>query len=101
MSDEKEQFEAALKQDRYDTVTRLIYADWLEEHGEDDYAAEQRRMATPEWCNAARGLEEIASQCGQTCTNYHEVCQEQARISQEARDRGIPWEDVDYSSAPS
>lgn len=100
MSDERGQFEAALKQDRYDTVTRLIYADWLEERGEDDYAAEQRRMATPEWCEAARGLEEIASQCGKTCVNYDEVWQEHRKIYQEARDRGIPWQEIDYSSAP-
>jgi uncharacterized protein (TIGR02996 family) len=44
MSDEpdKNLFEEMIRADRYDRVTRLIFADWLEEHGHDDEAVVQR-----------------------------------------------------------
>ncbi len=70
MTVEREAFETALRENRYDTTTRLIYSDFLEEQGEDDYAAEQRRCATKEWCEAAYWMEDFAGECGGTCTNY-------------------------------
>lgn len=36
---------AALGRTPWDQELRLIYADWLEEHGHDDAAGEQRRLA--------------------------------------------------------
>lgn len=67
---ERAAFLAAIKHDRYDTLTRLAYADWLEERGEDDEAAEQRRQATPVWQEADRWLHDFAAKCGETAENY-------------------------------
>jgi uncharacterized protein (TIGR02996 family) len=39
---EYQAFLKALANDPYDQETRLVFADWLEEHGLDDEAAEQR-----------------------------------------------------------
>ncbi len=39
---EQESFELAIKKDRYDQTTRLVFADWLEENGLDDEALIQR-----------------------------------------------------------
>ena len=63
MSDDKEQearFVRALSDDVYDSTTRLVYSDWLEERGRDDEAQEQRRMAAPEWVQARAKLEGAA-----------------------------------------
>lgn len=70
---EQEAFEAALAKDRYDCTTRLVYADWLEERGLDDQAAEQRRMATPEWVEADRWMHEFVKTLGSSCINYDAV----------------------------
>lgn len=67
-----EAFERVLKNFRYDRVTRLAYADWLEEHGYDDEAAEMRRRATPAWEEADRWMHDFADRCGGTCENYGE-----------------------------
>lgn len=40
-----QRFEKALEEKPWDTDTRLIYADWLEEYGFDDEAAYQRKFA--------------------------------------------------------
>jgi len=53
-------FLKALAEDRYDTTTRLVYADWLDEQCRDSESQEQRRLATPEWCAADRWLREYA-----------------------------------------
>ncbi len=37
-------FEAALNDDPNDWATRLVYADWLEDNGYEDYACAQRWM---------------------------------------------------------
>jgi uncharacterized protein (TIGR02996 family) len=69
----REAFEAALAADRYDSTTRLVYADWLEEQGDDDKAAEQRRMATPEWVAADQWMHEFASGLGSTDWDGREI----------------------------
>ncbi len=66
----REAFENALKEDRYDSTTRLVYADWLEERGLDDEAQEQRRMASPAWIEADREMHNFARSLGKDCTNY-------------------------------
>lgn len=70
ISQEREAFEDVIKADRYDQVTRLVFADWLEEHGLDDEAAEQRRMASPDWVEAARWMEEYVKSIGGNVLNY-------------------------------
>jgi len=45
-------FLAAIAADKYDVVTRLVFADWLSDNGYDDESAEQRHRATPEWREA-------------------------------------------------
>jgi uncharacterized protein (TIGR02996 family) len=72
---ERDAFEQALRADHYDAVTRRVFADWLYEHGLDDEAAEQLRMAGDEWVKAARRMEEFASRGGETCVNYYEAAQ--------------------------
>jgi uncharacterized protein (TIGR02996 family) len=61
---QREAFLAAIAADRYDTATRLVFADWLEERGDDDTATEQRRMATREWVEADKWMHEFAGQLG-------------------------------------
>lgn len=67
MTKEQEAFEEALRVDRYNTTSRLVYANYLEEHGLDDEALEQRRMASPAWITASRWMENFAADCGETC----------------------------------
>ena len=54
---EREAFLAALKEDRYDRTTHLVFADWLEDHGMDDEALVQRtwtreRQEAEDWLRA-------------------------------------------------
>lgn len=53
-------FEEAIAENPYDRATRLVYADWLEEHGHDDEALVQREW-TKEWQDAKGYLENLAS----------------------------------------
>ena len=53
---DRQAFESMLAADPYDTTTRLVYSDWLDERCLDAEAAEHRRMATPEWCAARKWL---------------------------------------------
>lgn len=69
----RQAFEEVLKENRYDSTTRLVYADWLEERGFDDEAQEQRRMASPEWVGADRWMHAFADGLGETCVNYDET----------------------------
>ncbi len=57
----KQAFLEALEKDRYDITTRLVFADYLDEHDEPEEATEQRRLATPQWCEADRWLREYAA----------------------------------------
>ncbi len=53
--EERQAFLDRIKEDPYDFTNRLIFADWLEEFGEDrdhEEALEQRRKATPQWKEA-------------------------------------------------
>jgi uncharacterized protein (TIGR02996 family) len=59
---EKKAFEDALRADRYDGVTRKVFADWLEENGYDDEAVLQRSW-TPEKQQAEDWLVEYAREC--------------------------------------
>ncbi len=70
MQDEKQAFIAALEKDPYDTTTRRVFSDWLEEQGLDDEALEQRRMATQEWVEADQWMHSFAKACGDTDDNY-------------------------------
>lgn len=67
MNSEREAFEKVIKEDRYDTASRFKFSDWLEEHGFDDEAVEQRRMATAEWVQADKDLHHFADECGHNC----------------------------------
>src|SRR5262245_61883079 len=73
MHPDKKRFLDVLAKDRYDCQTRLIFADWLNEHGEDDAADEQRYMAGDEWIASAHWIEKYADSCGVHCTNYSAV----------------------------
>ncbi len=65
MSTERDAFEVLLKDNPQDWTTRLIYADWLEEHGFDDEAQRQREFkAAWEW------MENLAAEGGVSVTNY-------------------------------
>jgi uncharacterized protein (TIGR02996 family) len=47
---ERDAFLRALAEDEDDTPTRLVYADWLDEHGEHEEADRQRKWpAAKEW----------------------------------------------------
>jgi uncharacterized protein (TIGR02996 family) len=59
METERRAFLEAIEKDRYDRETRLVFADWLEERGEDDEAVEQRRRATEEWKEADEVMTEL------------------------------------------
>lgn len=75
---EKEIFESAIKQNRYDQSTRLVFADWLEEHGYDDEAVVQR-LWTKEKQQSEDWLREFAGTLGETCTNYDDVWQHKTK----------------------
>ncbi len=62
---EREAFEAAIKKDRYDQTTRLVFADWLEEHGFDDEAVVQRKW-TPKYQKSEDWLMEYAKDIAAT-----------------------------------
>lgn len=76
----RQAFEDILRDDLFDTTTRLVFADWLEENGLDDEANEQRRMATPEWQASARWLTDFAARCGTTIDNYIDYLRSSLRI---------------------
>jgi uncharacterized protein (TIGR02996 family) len=59
---EKKAFEDAIRADRYDGVTRKVFADWLEENGYDDEAVVQRSW-TPEKQRAEDWLREYGAEC--------------------------------------
>jgi uncharacterized protein (TIGR02996 family) len=59
---EKKAFEDVISADRYDGVTRKVFADWLEENGYDDEAVIQRSW-TPEKQQAEDWLVEYAKEC--------------------------------------
>jgi uncharacterized protein (TIGR02996 family) len=59
-------FVAVLDRDRFDKGTRMVFADWLEEHGYDDEAVFQRNW-TREWLEARDHLLICAAECHITC----------------------------------
>jgi len=61
MDNTRAAFLAAIEKDRYNATIRLIFADWLDEHDEIEAAAEQRRMAGPEWIEADKWLRAYAA----------------------------------------
>jgi len=72
MESERIAFEKILENNRYDSVTRKVFADWLEERGYDDLAFEERRKATEKWVEADQWMHHMATLCGQTCLNFGE-----------------------------
>ena len=72
MSNERDIFERLIKEDRYDQEARLVFSDWLEEHGYDDEALVQRSW-TKEKQEAEDWLRDFAKECGKTCKNYEKV----------------------------
>jgi uncharacterized protein (TIGR02996 family) len=62
---EKQAFLVLVAQDKYNQSNRLIFADWLNEHGMDD-EAEVQRAWTPEKQKAEDWLRDFAVQCGGT-----------------------------------
>lgn len=62
MSD-RASFEAAIKENRYDTAIRRVFADWLDENGFDDEAVFHREW-TAEWQRAEDWLRNFATTLG-------------------------------------
>lgn len=93
-------FEAALAADPLDVVSRCAYADWLQDNGCDDEAAEQRRMATPEWLEAARWLTAYAEAGGTHCPNYHDHCDSAYRIWSRDHPNNRYPQDPEYVAKP-
>jgi uncharacterized protein (TIGR02996 family) len=60
---EKEMFLAALRANRHDAITRKIFADWLEEYGEDDLAVIHRRWTPAKEHAAEAWLRHYAAEC--------------------------------------
>lgn len=75
-------FEAVLREQPTDWATRLIYADWLEDHDMPEEADRQRRYRTSwEW------MAQLAKGSGGTCTNYEESWDEtRSEVHQEWRE---------------
>ncbi len=72
---EREAFLAALAEDEDDNVTRLVYADWLDEHGEHEEADRQRKWrAAKEW--------------------LVQFCEENNRSEDEPWETPIPYEEL-------
>lgn len=67
--EEFDQFQKAIEANPYDASLRLVFADWLEEKGEDDTATWHRTW-TPERQKAEEWMKEFADKCGSTCVNY-------------------------------
>ncbi len=68
---QRQAFEEKIVTDRCDSTTRLVYADWLDEHDLPEAAYEQRRCASDRWVGAARWMELLAHTSGETCVkNY-------------------------------
>lgn len=68
MYEQQVAFLKALQANEDDTTTRLIYADWLDEHDMPEEAARQRQ-----WPYSKQWLVEFAKKCGSTCVNYDTV----------------------------
>lgn len=79
MTDYRTAFEKALKENPHDVSTRQMYADWLQEQGLDDEAAEQLRRTSKEWLAALDWMIDFASKCGRHCENYTESWEEYRR----------------------
>ncbi len=74
--EERQAFLDRIKEDPYDSTNRLIFADWLEEHGNDrdeEEILEQRRKATTEWIAADKWMHNLAGTLGETCVNYDQT----------------------------
>lgn len=84
MHPERERFEAAIQADRYDQVTRLVFADWLEEHDDPEAADEQRRW-TPEWQRSDDWIDEF---CDRVDLNRDYFLKEAARCLDRDDDAG-------------
>lgn len=69
---EKQAFLNEIAADRYDWKARKIYADWCEDHGDDDEAAKQRAW-TPEFQKAEDFLREFAEE---KCLRYGKTAPE-------------------------
>jgi uncharacterized protein (TIGR02996 family) len=62
---EQEAFLKALAENEDDLATRMVYSDWLDDHGLHEEAERQRR-----WPAAKAWLMDFAKQCGHTYPNY-------------------------------
>lgn len=65
MNSEQQAFIKVLEQNENDTETRLVYADWLEEHGLDDEADRQRK-----WPSAKKWLIDFCDEYNQKDSDY-------------------------------
>lgn len=83
MQTERDAFLAALAENPDDNATRLIFADWLDDHDQPEEADRmQRWKASKEW------LTEFAGKCGTTCTNY----------SLDTAEEDEKWEPITYET---
>lgn len=84
---EREAFVEALKADRYDQTTRLVFADWLLEHDEPEEAAFQRAW-TPEWQQSADWVRDF---CQRVNLNHGYFLEKAAKCL----DEGDGWDGID------
>lgn len=73
--DEKAAFEEAIAENPYDETTRKVFADWLEEHGDDDEAILQREWTAEKHAAAEAFLDDYASQCDLSRDELLEIAQ--------------------------
>lgn len=86
----EKQFTIAIKKDPYDSDTRKVFADYLEDHDRPEEADFQRYCAREEWKEARRWMEDFASRCGQHCVNYDEYCESHFRGDRTMKEVLVP-----------
>ena len=86
---ERQAFEEALKENRYDEACHKIFADWLDEHDQPE-EADWHRKWTKERQEAEDWMRDFASKCGVHCTNYSEYCDKVHKAYEEWRAAGRP-----------
>ncbi len=89
---EKAFLDAITASEELDSVTRLVFADWLEERGRDGEAQEQRRRATARWVEAHLYMKDLASRAGTHAPDYSNAC---AKLRKHRKEHGDDNPDSD------
>src|SRR5262245_17232209 len=91
MDTDEAAFLATIRADPLDATARLVYADWLDEHGAPVAAAQQRVCADP--ANDERRLALAAAYEAEGDHDRAELTRTQLTLS------GLPWGDVRFYCA--